>query len=227
MNNISNDIIESRGRMDKIIKELESELKNDQNDENADPNIIKDDSDLRLKKNLFDAMIKKYHNVIQKFQSEESEMKQIKETRLIRDAEIGLGQDLTEKEKENIIEDPKMIQQIYENKLKGKPHNILQNAVRDLQERHEDIKKLEKSIIELSNMINELNKLVQYQGEMIDNIVENVGKSKDYITKAEKELVAGKEKMKCKKNLKCTIAIIASIALLIIIIPIIVKFTKK
>ncbi len=227
MNNISNDIIESRGRMDKIIKELESELKNDQNDENADPNIIKDDSDLRLKKNLFDAMIKKYQNVIQKFQSEESEMKQIKETKLIRDAEIGLGRDLTEKEKENIIEDPKMIQQIYENKLKGKPHNILQNAVRDLQERHEDIKKLEKSIIELSNMITELNKLVQYQGEMIDNIVENVSKSKDYITKAEKELVAGKEKMKCKKNLKCTIAIIASIALLIIIIPIIVKFTKK
>ena len=227
MNNISNDIIESRGRMDKIIKELESELKNDQNDENADPNIIKDDSDLRLKKNLFDAMIKKYQNVIQKFQSEESEMKQIKETRLIRDAEIGLGQDLTEKEKENIIEDPKMIQQIYENKLKGKPHNKLQNVVRDLQERHEDIKKLEKSIIELSNMINELNKLVQYQGEMIDNIVENVSISKDYITKAEKELVAGKEKMKCKKNLKCTIAIIASIALLIIIIPIIVKFTKK
>ena len=227
MNNISNDIIESRGRMDKIIKELESELKNDQNDENADPNIIKDDSDLRLKKNLFDAMIKKYHNVIQKFQSEESEMKQIKETKLIRDAEIGLGRDLTEKEKENIIEDPKMIQQIYENKLKGKPHNKLQNAVRDLQERHKDIKKLEKSIIELSNMINELNKLVQYQGEMIDNIVENVSKSKDYITKAEKELVAGKEKMKCKKNLKCTIAIIASIALLIIIIPIIVKFTKK
>ena len=227
MNNISNDIIESRGRMDKIIKELESELKNDQNDENADPNIIKDDSDLRLKKNLFDAMIKKYQNVIQKFQSEESEMKQIKETKLIRDAEIGLGRDLTKKEKENIIEDPKKIQQIYEDKLKGKPHFKLQNAVRDLEERHKDIKKLEKSIIELSNMITELNKLVQYQGEMIDNIVENVGKSKDYITKAEKELVAGKEKMKCKKNLKCTIAIIASIALLIIIIPIIVKFTKK
>ena len=213
--------------MDKIIKELESNLKNDINDENADPNIIKDDSDLRLKKNLFDAMIKKYQKVIQKFQIEESEMKQIKETKLIRDAEIGLGRDLTEKEKENIIEDPKMIQQIYEDKLKGKAHIKLQNAVRDLEERHKDIKKLEKSIIELSNMITELNKLVQYQGEMIDNIVENVSKSTDYITKAEGELIKGKEKMKCKKNLKCTIAIIASIALLIIILPIIVKFTKK
>ena len=227
MNNISNDIIEARGRMDKIIKSLESELKNDDNDENSDPNKKGDDSDLRLKKNLFDAMIKKYQKVIQKFQDEESEMKQIKETKLIRNAEIGLGRDLTENEKENIIKDPKMIQQIYEDKLKGKPHKALQNAVKDLEDRHNDIKKLEKSIIELSKMITELNKLVQYQGEMIDNIVENVSKSKDYITKAEKELIKGKENMKCKKNLKCTIAIIASIALLIIIIPIIVKFTKK
>ena len=227
MNNISNDIIEARGRMDKIIKSLESELKNDENDENSETNKKRDDSDSRLKKNLFDAMIKKYQKVIQKFQDEESEMKQIKETKLIRNAEIGLGRDLTENEKENIIEDPKMIQQIYEDKLKGKAHIKLQNAVRDLEERHRDIKKLEKSIIELSKMITELNKLVQYQGEMIDNIVENVSKSKDYITKAEKELIKGKENMKCKKNLKCTIAIIASIALLIIIIPIIVKFTKK
>ena len=213
--------------MDKIIKSLESKLKNDENDENSDPNKKGDDSDLRLKKNLFGAMIKKYQKVIQKFQDEESEMKQIKETKLIRNAEIGLGRDLTEKEKENIIEDPKMIQQIYEDKLKGKAHIKLQNAVRDLEERHKDIKKLEKSIIELSKMITELNKLVQYQGEMIENIAENVSNSKDYITKAENVLIKGKENMKCKKNLKCTIAIIASIALVIIIIPIIVKFTKK
>ena len=188
--------MEARGRMDKIIKSLESELKNDENDENSDPNKKGDDSDLRLKKNLFDAMIKKYQKVIQKFQDEESEMKQIKETKLIRNAEIGLGRDLTEKEKENIIEDRKMIQQIYEDKLKGKADIKLQNAVRDLEERHKDIKKLEKSIIELSNMITELNKLVQYQGEMIDNIVENVSKSKDYIFKAERELNKAKEKMK-------------------------------
>ena len=45
-------------------------------------------------------------------------------------------------------------------------------------------------------MIAELNKLVIYQGEMIDNIVENVSKSKDYIFKAERELNKAKEKMK-------------------------------
>ena len=224
MNSIINDIIEARGRMDKTIKELEFDMKNKNNDENSDPNIIKDDSDLRTKKNLFDAMITKYRKVIQKFQNEENEMKKIKEVKLFRTAEIGLGRDLTEKEKEQVMEDPGMIQQIYEDKLKGKAHVQLQNAVRDLEERHRDIKKLEKSIIELSKMILELNKLVKYQGEMIDNIVENVSKSKDYVVKGEKELIKGKKHMKCTKKIKCTIVIIASVALLIIILPILIKF---
>ena len=50
-------------------------------------------------------------------------------------------------------------------------------------------------------MITELNKLVQYQGEMIDNIVENVSKSKDYIIKAEGELGDGRDNMRRKKAL--------------------------
>ena len=193
MNNILNYITEARGRIDKTIKDLDSEIKNDQN---KILNKSEDGDDLRLKKNLFNAMIKKYQNVILKFQNEESEIKGIKETKLFRNAEIGLGRDLTENEKEYIIEDPKMIQQIYEDKLKGKAHVQLQNAVRDLEERHRDIKQLEKSVIELSKMITEFNKLVKYQGEMIDNIVENVSKSKDYILKGEKILVEAEKHMK-------------------------------
>ena len=209
--------------MDKIIKNLESDLAPEQNDENENENKIEDDSDLRLKKNLFDAMIKKYQRVIQKFSDEETEIKQEKEKKLIREAEIGLCRDLTRQEKKDILENPQMIQQIYENKLKGKPHNVLQNAVRDLEERHRDIKKLEESIIELSKMVSELSKMVKYQGEMIDNIVEYVSISKDYIKKGEEELVEAKKKMKCKKNLKCIILLIAVAILLIIIIPVIVK----
>ena len=212
--------------MDKTIKELEFEMKPQNNDENSDPNIIKDDNDLRTKKNLFDAMIKKYRKVIQKFQNEENELKQAKETKLFRTAEIGLARDLTEKEKVDIMEDPKMIQQIYENKLKGKAHVKLQNAVRDLEERHKDIKKLEKSIIELSKMISELSKLVKYQGEMIDNIVENVSKSKDYIEKGEEQLIEAKKKKQCTKKIKCIILIGAIVGLLVIILPTVISLVK-
>ena len=199
-------------------------MENKNSDENSDPNIIKEDPDLRTKKNLFNAMIIKYREVILKFQKEENEIREIKETKIIRQAEIGVGGDLTQEEKKQVIEDPKMIQQIYEARLKQKAPPQLINAVRDLEERHNDIKKLEKSIIELSKMIDELNKLVKYQGEMIDKIAKNVSESKDIVLKGERELNKGKKCMQCKKNIKCTITIIGTVALLIIILPIIIRF---
>ena len=212
--NINDDITEARGRMDKIIKDLEKEL--DQESE-------KDDSELRTKQNLFDSMIKKYQRVIQRLSDEETNMKNIKEEKLIRNAEIGIGRDLTKKEKEQVMENPKIIEQIYKDRLQGKGHDKLLNAVRDLEDRHKDIKKLEKSIIELSKMVTELSKLVKYQGELIDNIVENVSKSKDYVDKAVIQLEKGKENLESARKKKCIIAIIVCVILLIILIPVLVK----
>lgn len=212
--NINDDVTEARGRMDKIIKDLEKEL--DQESE-------KDDSELRTKQNLFDSMIKKYQRVIQRLSDEETNMKNIKEEKLIRNAEIGIGRDLTKKEKEQVMENPKIIEQIYKDRLQGKGHDKLLNAVRDLEDRHKDIKKLEKSIIELSKMVTELSKLVKYQGELIDNIVENVSKSKDYVDKAEIQLEKGKENLESARKKKCIIAIIVCVILLIILIPLLVK----
>ena len=200
--------------MDKIIKDLEKEL--EVKDE-------KDENDIRTKKNLFDSMIKKYQRIIQKISDEESEMKNIKEKKLIRNAEIGIGRDLTKEEKEKVMENPKLIEQIYEERLKGPAHFKIINAVRDLEDRHKDIKKLEKSIIELSNMVTELSNLVKYQGEMIDNIVENISKAKDYVANAEIQLQNGKENMESARKRKCIIAIIVSVILLIILIPILTK----
>ena len=54
-------------------------------------------------------MIKKYKRVIQKFTEEESDMKKIKETKLIRHTEIGIARDLTEEEKGQVIENPKLL----------------------------------------------------------------------------------------------------------------------
>ena len=172
-------------KMDKIIKELKSDLYSN-----------KDTSELRTNKNLFDAMINKYQNVIQRFQVQEIEIKKLKENKLIRAAEISLDQELNEKQKSEIIENPQMIKQIYANHLKGKAHVKLQNAVEDLEQRHKDILKLQKSILELHKMIVELSLLVDYQGEMIDNIVDNINQAKDNIIKGEKEINKAHEKMK-------------------------------
>ena len=199
--------------MNSIIKELKSQLASDEDDTDL--------TDLRIKKNLFDAMIKKYQRTLERFGDTESEVKRIKETKLVRGAEIALGRELDDQERKNAVENPEMVKQIYQEKLAP---GILINAVRDLEERHKDIKKLEKSILELHNMVIELNTLVQYQGEMIDNIVNNVSKAKDHVIKGEKELESGKKKMECTKKIKCIIMIAIIAGLLIIILPILIKF---
>ena len=216
LNNIINNVNNSKIKMDNIIKNLKPQLILDEQKP--------DEVDIRIKKNLFDAMIKKYQNTLQRFQEEENEIKRIKETKLVRGAEIALGQELDEQERKELIENPQFLQQIYEDKLKQKAHVKLINAVQDLEERHKDIKNLEKSVLQMHKMIMELNLLVQYQGEMIDNIAININKAKDYVIKAEGEIIKGKKNMERTKKIKCIIMIVIIAVLLIIIIPILIRF---
>ena len=215
-NNIVDDIEISKERMTEIIDSIKSDIEISKNKEN--------DNDQRTKVNLFNAMIKKYQKVINKFQDIKSEINQIKENKLVREYEIVVGRDITNEEKNEIIENPQIILQKYEDRLKGKAPPKLINAVIDLEERHKDIKKLEKSLMELTKMISEFNKLVFYQGEMIDNIVENISIAKDYIQKAEGILEKAKKCMKRKRCSKLIIILIVVGILLVIILPIIKKF---
>ena len=194
INSIVNSVNTTQNQMDKLIKELKAMLSMEQEDKN--------DPEIRIKNNLFGSMLKKYQNTCMRFQREESDIKNLIETKLVRAAEIAVNQELTEEQRKEVIENPQMIQQMYENKLTGAAHIKLQNAVRDLEERHRDIKKLEKSILQVHNMIIELSKLVSLQGEMIDNIEVNIQKAKDYVLKGEKNVVKSKKIWKVleKKN---------------------------
>ena len=216
INSITENVHDSKKKMDIIINKLKQEI------ENTDEKDV-DLTEQRLKQNLFKSMIKKYTKTLQRFQDEENEIRKIKETKLIRGAEIALGQDLNEEQKEEVIENPGCVIQIYEDKFKQKAHVRLVNAVRDLEERHNDLKKLEKSILQLHELVEQFNLLVQYQGEMIDNIVENVQKSKEYINKGEVAIDKSKKNMKCTRKIKCIIVAVSVAVLLIILIPILVK----
>ena len=216
INSITENAHNSKKKMDIIINKLKQEI------ENIDEQDV-DLTEQRLKQNLFKSMIKKYTKTLQRFQDEENEIKKIKETKLIRGAEIALGQDLNEEQKEEVIENPGCVIQIYEDKFKQKAHVRLVNAVRDLEERHNDLKKLEKSILQLHELVEQFNLLVQYQGEMIDNIVENVQKSKEYINKGEVAIDKSKKNMKCTRKIKWIIVAVSVAVLLIILIPILVK----
>ena len=166
---ISSEVIKSQNIVDQNIKEIK---------ELININAVTDNEkiDLRIKQNLFNSMLQKYKNVCLRFSKAESDIKNIIETKLVRAAEIAVNQELTEEQKRIVIENPQMIQQMYENKLTGAAHIKLQNAVRDLEERHRDIKKL--------------------------NVEINIQKAKNYVFKAEKTINCKYRCMKCCNDLK-------------------------
>ena len=218
INSIVNSVQSTQAQMDKLIKELKAML----NNEKANIN----DPEIRIKNNLFGSMLKKYQNTCMRFQKEESDIKNIIETKLVRAAEIAVNQELTEEQKKEVIENPQMIQQMYENKLTGAAHIKLQNAVRDLEDRHRDIKNLEKSILQVHNMIIELSKLVTLQGQMIDNIEVNIQKAKDYVIKGETNVVKSKKNLESARKKKCIVLLIIIAVLIVILLPTIIAIVK-
>ena len=195
INLIINDVQESQNKVDAIIKDIKTKF---------EQRAITDNEkiELRIKENLFGAMVNKYKNTCMRFQKEENEIKKIIETKLVRAAEIVINQELTEDQKQLVIDEPQMIQKMYENKLTGMAHTKLINAVQDIEERHKDIKTLEKSILQIHKMILELNGLVEYQGEIIDNVEVNIKKAKNYVFKAEKKINCTYKCMKCWDDIK-------------------------
>ena len=158
----------------------------------------------RISKNLHGSTVKNFKNAMIQFQTVESELKSINENMIIRSAEFASGKKFTDEEKKEIVMNPEMAQKMIQDKLSGQAHTKLQNAVRDLEERHAEIKKLETSIMELHKLIQELAALVQYQGEVIDNICENIAESKECVIDAEENIINAKENLISARK-KCII----------------------
>ncbi len=73
-------------------------------------------------------------------------------------------------------------------------------------------------------LVVELSSLVQLQGEMIDNICDNIGAAKNYVEKGVKNLDDAKENLKKARSKKCCVLIIvAVVAALVVIIPVCCK----
>jgi t-SNARE complex subunit (syntaxin) len=171
----------------------------------------------RISKNLYGATVKNFKDAMIQFQSLESELKSINERMIIRSAEIASGKKLTDEEKQEIVMNPEMAQKMIQDKLSGQAHSKLQNAVRDLEERHAEIRKLESSIMEVHKLIEELAGLVQLQGEMIDDICENIAVSKTNVNDAEENIIKAKENMMSARKKRCIILIIIAVILAVLI----------
>lgn len=66
----------------------------------------------------------------------------------------------------------------------------------------------------------ELAALVQMQGEIVDNIYNNIATAKDYVQKAEVDIIQSKKNMQSARKKKCCILIIVLVIVIVIVAPI-------
>ena len=207
-------IIEESSNIQKEIKTtLENNFKTFIKDLDINTNLFEQEK--RISRNLHGATVKNFQDVMLEFQSLESDLKSTNEGMIIRSAEIVINRQLSREEKKNIIESPEIAQKLIEEKLSGQAHSKLQNALQDLQERHDEIRKLEASILAVHALIEELAGLVRLQGEMIDNICDNISAAKDDAIKAEEDIFVSKKNMIHARKKKCVILIIILIVILL------------
>ena len=220
-NELIRNYIESNTNLQSVIKRtLEDNFNTFIKDIDSNANLFEQEK--RISRNLHGSAVKNFQDAMLEFQNLESELKSTNEAMIIRSAEIySGGKKLTQEEKLNYLSHPEQVQDLIQQSLQGQAPTKLQNALNDIEDRHAEIRKLEKSILEVHKLIEELAGLVKFQGEMVDNICENIASAKEDTLSAEENIIKSKQNMINARRKKCIILIIVVIILLIILLPII------
>ncbi|KAL1260165.1 hypothetical protein QQF64_007992 [Cirrhinus molitorella] len=96
--------------------------------------------------------------------------------------------------------------------------NISEQAMNEIETRHNEIIKLENSIRELHDMFMDMAMLVESQGELINNIEKNVCSAQEYVEKAKEETKAAIKVQKTSRTKLILIGGCVSVCLLILIL---------
>lgn len=185
-----------------------------------------DEPETRMKINAHAALGNKFAEVLRDTQTIEVEVQQAVRDKISRQARL-IDDTLTDKQINDICQDPDGASKLIANKMFGQSHIKLQNAVSDIQDKYRDIQRLEASIQVVFQMQQDLALLVHAQGEMLDNIELNVDTAKNYVTKAEKELRTAKKDHQAARKRLCLIVICGLVILVVILVPIISVVASK
>ncbi|KAL3675100.1 hypothetical protein R1sor_025048 [Riccia sorocarpa] len=100
----------------------------------------------------------------------------------------------------------------------GRGHII--ETIKEIQERHDGVKEIERSLLELHQIFLDLAVLVESQGSMLDTIESQVNRAQSYVEGAKQHLVVAKQHQKSTRKWTCIAIIIVLIIILVIVIPI-------
>ncbi|XP_058601282.1 syntaxin-1A isoform X2 [Onychostoma macrolepis] len=201
----------------KLANKVRSKLKNIQQtieQEEALNQSKNPSADLRIRKTQHSTLSRKFVEVMMEYNATQSDYRERCKGRIQRQLEI-TGRNTTNEELETMLESNNPL--IFTSGIIMEC-NISEQAMNEIETRHNEIIKLENSIRELHDMFMDMAMLVESQGELINNIEKNVCSAQEYVEKAKEETKAAVKVRKSSRTKLILIGGCVSVCLLILII---------
>ncbi|KAH8114487.1 syntaxin [Phellopilus nigrolimitatus] len=117
----------------------------------------------------------KFMDAIQKYQFEEKSFRDKHKDRLARQYKIANPNASPEEVNEIVNSDQNV--QVFAQATMGNRHAESQSAYREVQQRHEEIKRIEKTLVDLAQLFTDMSVLVEQQGDIVNVIEDNTEKA--------------------------------------------------
>lgn len=198
--------------VDDVVKQLQQELQTNKHGF--------DEHDQSVLLTQYQTMIEKYKDSVNNFIKKQRNFKESNESKMKRQLDI-LDPSLTEREKDRMLADPVQVQELINRKVSGRATVKLTSAVKDIQDKYNDILQLEANIKQLLELLTEINDLIHDSGQIVDQIKSNFSAAKILTDKGNKDLDEAKDELKKAKGKQWWMCICAFGAMCVIGAPII------
>ncbi|XP_023184360.1 syntaxin-3-like isoform X2 [Xiphophorus maculatus] len=203
LESITNNIKKMANNARNKLKTIERNLESEQQERVS--------ADMRIRKSQHAVLSRKFVEVMTKYNEAQVDFRERSKGRIQRQLEI-TGQAKTDEELEEMLESGNAA--VFTAGIVDS--GISKQALSEIESRHKDIVRLESSIKELHDMFVDIAMLVESQGEIIDNIEQNVSQSVDHIIKAKEEIKRA-ERYQSKARKKTVIIVVVVVILLALI----------
>jgi syntaxin 1B/2/3 len=212
-----------------VINENLTEIRNflkDLEDELTSQEGIMSKSEFRMKQGKFQSVCKRFINFLKYF--EENQQNYQKKQRLqLQRQYLVVNSEATSEELEAIANgDEKMMNLTSERIFSMHQKLTAKKILKDMQDRQEEMVKIEKGVQELSKLILDMNFLVKRQCDLIIRIDEHIEGIEDDVENAKNQVFKGVERAKSKFLLKWILTIIIVIILFLFLVWIYANFIK-
>ncbi|KAM8853725.1 syntaxin-1A isoform 2-T2 [Synchiropus picturatus] len=197
----------------KLANKVRSKLKSIQQTIEQEEGQNRSSADLRIRKTQHSTLSRKFVEVMSEYNTTQSDYRERCKGRIQRQLEI-TGRNTTNEELESMLESDNPA--IFTSGIIM--DNITQQAMNEIETRHNEIIKLENSIRELHDMFMDMAMLVESQGDLVNNIERSVVEALEYVEQARDNIPKCKKLTKMSKRKKILIGVCVGLCVAVLLI---------